>query len=73
MINISTNKNIEQIMVDFNINWICKAFHMADSLDSVLKKLELILNRSFDQQIDTKNWQGTINSRRVKHVIQFKN
>ena len=26
-IKISTNTNFEQIMVDFNINWICKVFH----------------------------------------------
>ena len=30
IINISTNTNFEQIMVDFSINWLCKVFHQAN-------------------------------------------
>ena len=30
MINISTDTNFEQIMVEFSINWLCKVFHQAD-------------------------------------------
>ena len=30
MINISTNTNFEQIMVDLTINWLCKVFHHAN-------------------------------------------
>ena len=26
-LNISTNTNFEQIMVDFMVNWLCKVFH----------------------------------------------
>ena len=29
-INISTNTNFEQIMVNFSINWLCKIFHQAN-------------------------------------------
>ena len=29
-INISTNTNFQQIMVDFSINWLCKVFHQAN-------------------------------------------
>ena len=29
-INISTDKNFGQIMVDFSINWLCKVFHKAN-------------------------------------------
>ena len=30
MINISTDTDFEQIMVDFSINWLCKVFHQTD-------------------------------------------
>ena len=42
------------------------------TMDSVLNKLELTLNKSFDCQTDTKNWQGTLNGRTFNDVIQFK-
>ena len=29
-VNISTNTNFEQVMVDFSINWLYKVFHQAN-------------------------------------------
>ena len=50
-INISTNTNFEQIMVDFSINWLCKLFHQAN-FGLSFEEIEI----DFEQLLWLANW-----------------
>ena len=50
-INISTNTNFEQTMVDFIINWLCKVFHQV-SFGLGFKEIRI----DFEQILWSANW-----------------
>ena len=50
-INISTNRNFEQIMVDFCVNWLCKIFHL-ENFGLSFKEIEI----DFEQVLWLANW-----------------
>ena len=51
-INISTNTNFEQIMLEFSINWLCKVFHQ-ENFGFGFKEIGI----DFGQVLWLVNWQ----------------
>ena len=50
-VNISTNTNFEQVMVDFSINWLYKVFHQAN-FRLGFEEIEI----DFEQVLWLENW-----------------